>query len=203
MHSFMKSTTARNVSAVLAASSLLLVGACSSNPEPSSAPTVPPAESSAAPEGAPDQDGNSDSTKGFMGTAALPEPIQNLTPAPIKEKIGSCVESDDAKPIILGSESVHGFTCVMGTDSGSAAMVTTAEDPATVQRINEIAESVENYAPYDLPGKRAFSGVNNSSPFVMIIDETNKVYQEFVFANVPADQAQPLIDEVIQDYQQG
>lgn len=198
----MKSTTARSVSAVLAASSLLLVGACSSNPEPSSAPTVPPAESS-APDGASKQDGNSDSTKGFMGTAALPESIQNLTPTPIKEKIGSCVESDDAKPIIFGSESVHGFTCVMGTDNGSAAMITTAEDPATAQRINEIAESVENYASYDVPGKRAFSGVNKSSPFVMIIDGDNKVYQEFVFANVPADQAQPLIDEVIQDYQQG
>lgn len=137
-----------------------------------------------------------------MGTASLPDTIQNLTPAPIKEKIGSCVESDDAKPVIFGSESLHGFTCVMGTNSGSAAMVTTAEDPATVARISEMAESVENYAPYEIPGKRAFSGVSNGSPFVMILDEENQVYQEYVFANTAVDQAQPLIDEVIQDFQQ-
>lgn len=181
---------------VIGTCSLLLAGACSSNPEPSSPPTVPPAthnEESA---------GGSDDASGFMGTTALPESIQDFTPDAIKEAVGSCVESDDAKPIIFGSESIHGFTCVMAVGDGGSAMITTAEDSGTVTRINEKAESVDNYTPYDLPGKRAFSGVSQGSPFVMIVDESNHIYQEFVFPTFDTQAAQPLIDGIIQDFQQ-
>lgn len=136
-----------------------------------------------------------------MGTAALPESIQNFTPDAIKEAVGSCVESDDAKPIIFGSESVHGFTCVMAVGDSGSAMITTAEDPATVTRINEKAESVDRHTPYELPGKHAFSGINKGSPFVMIVDDENQIYQEFVFATVDAEAAQPLIDGIIEDFQ--
>ena len=193
MHSLLKSTQIAGV--VIAASSLFLIGACSSNPEPAPAPTVPSTSPAAESPEAPG------STSGFMGTSALPESIQNFTPDAIKEAIGSCVESDDSKPVIFGSESVHGFTCVMAVGDGGTAMLSTAEDPATVSRINEKAESVENYVPYELPGKHAFSGVNKGSPFVMVIDEDNRIYQEFVFANIGAEAAQPLIDEIIQDFQ--
>lgn len=193
MHSLLKS--AKTAGAVIAASSLFLVSACSSNPEPPSAPTAPPAAPSK------ESSGTTGSAAGFMGTSALPESIQNFTPDAVKEAVGSCVESDDSKPIIFGSESVHGFTCVMAVGDSGTAMLSTAEDPATVSRINEKAESVENYVPYELPGKHAFSGVNKGSPFVMVIDEDNRIYQEFVFANIDADAAQPLIDEIIQDFQ--
>lgn len=193
MHSLLKS--AQTAGAVIATSSLFLVGACSSNPEPSPAPTIPSTSPAAeSPE-------TSGSTSGFMGASALPESIQNFTPDAIKEAIGSCVESDDSKPVIFGSESVHGFTCVMAVGDGGTAMLSTAEDPATVERINEKAESVENYVPYELPGKHAFSGINKGSPFVMVIDEANRIYQEFVFANISAEAAQPLIDQIIQDFQ--
>lgn len=198
-----KSTTIRRLSAVIAASSLLVLSACGGNPEPSSAPTVPsmPSESTDAGASSAPNAGGDSSTSGFLGTASLPESIRNITPAAISDRIGSCVESDDAKPVIFGSESVHGFTCIMSAGDSAAAMLTTAEDAATVTRINETAESVENYASYDIPGKRAFSGVSNGSPFVMVIDEGSQVYQEYVFATVAADQAQPLIDEILQAYQ--
>lgn len=202
MQSLKKPTIIRSACAAIAASSLLIASACGGSPEPSSAPTVPSNSSASSPGSNSSTDSNgSGTTSGFLGTAALPESVQNATPTAISERIGSCVESDDAKPVIFGSESVHGFTCVMSVGNSGAAMVTTAEDPDTVGRINAKAESIDGYTPYEIPGKRAFSGVNNGAAFVMVVDDASQVYQEYVFANVAADQAQPLIDEVIQAYQ--
>lgn len=198
MHVSKKSFSARALLAAFGAGSLALLAACGDNPGPPTpvtAPSTPSAENPsdpAAPKGS-----------GFLGTTTLPEQLRDGVPQAVGERISSCVESDLAMPIMFGSENFHGFTCIMGTASGSVAMLTTAQDPEAVGRMAAGAESVEQYKPVDVPGKRAFSGISRGTPFVTILDEEQGIYQEYAFGNASAEQAQPEIDAIIAAFQQG
>nr|WP_120491022.1 hypothetical protein [Corynebacterium lactis] len=193
MHVSKNSVSARALAALAAAGSLVFIAACGGNPEPSAPVTAPPATNPSDPAAPPSSD--------FLGTTTLPQALRDGVPQPVSERITSCVESDLAMPIIFGSENFHGFTCIMGTTSGSAAMLTTAQDPAAVERMSAAAESVDQYAPRDIPGKRAFSGISRGTPFLMVLDEGQGIYQEYAFGNTAPEQAQPEIDSIVSAYQ--
>lgn len=149
---------------------------------------APNENESSAPSAAPD---------GSIGAASLTQPLRDATRPTIAAKLASCAESDTAMPVMFGSEQMHGFTCLLPLESGAVVMMTTAEDPALVNRIAAEAEGVRDYAPLDIPGMSAFQGVSKGTSFVMTYSPNQGIYQEFACGGVPNEQAGACVDEIV------
>lgn len=127
----------------------------------------------------------------------MSQPLQDVTPQGIKDKVVSCTESDKAMPIMFGSEYLKGYTCLMPVDSGAVVMMTAAQDQAAVDRIKAEAEEVKNYAPVEVAGTTAFRGERGGTSFVMTYFPEQGIYEEYACGGVPREQSESCVNEII------